>query len=137
MLPNFDYENMKDNPDLRIAVKENDISHSIAMADFPNARLVFIPQLSDPQELLQFIIESKADITFVEPYLANVFMKLKNVKLIQATKLPIRIYENTFIFKKDDKSLRNLFDKEIEHMLKNKKVIALIKKYTNSKDTFK
>lgn len=136
MLPNFDYEIMRDNSDLRIAVKENDISHSIAMADFPNARLVFIPQLSDPQELLQFIFESKADITFVEPYLANVFMKLNNVKLIQAIKLPIRIYENTFIFKKDDTSLRDLFNKEIEQMIKNKEVIELIRKYTGSENTF-
>jgi ABC-type amino acid transport substrate-binding protein len=136
ILPSYDYETMKDSPDLRIAVKENDISHSIAMADFPNARLVFIPQLSDPQELLQFIIESKADITFVEPYLAEVFMKIKAVKLIQATKLPIRIFENTFIFKKDDKSLRDLFDQEIEQIIKSKKIIKLIKKYTGSENTF-
>lgn len=136
MLPSFDYEALKNSPDLRIAVKENDISHSIAMADFPNARLVFIPQLSDPQELLQFIFESKADITFVEPYLANVFMKLKDVKLAQATKSPIRIYENTFIFKKDETSLRDLFNQEIEQMVKNKEIIELIKKYTGSENTF-
>lgn len=136
MLPSFDYENMKNNSNLRIAVKENDISHSIAITDFPKARLVFVPQLSDPQELLQFIIESKADITFVEPYLAEVFMKIKAVKLIQATKLPIRIFENTFIFKKDDKSLKDLFDQEIEQIIKSKKIIKLIKKYTGSENTF-
>jgi len=136
MLPNFNYEEMKNSPELRIVVKENDISHSIALADFPNARLVFVPQLSDPQELLQFIIDSKGDITFAELYLAHVFMKVKNVTLSQATQIPIRVYENTFIFKKDDSSLKNLFDQEIAEMTKNKEVGELIRKYTGKEDTF-
>lgn len=135
-LPNFQYKDMKDSSELRIIVKENDISHSIALADFPNARLVFVPQLSDPQELLQFIVDSKGDVTFVEPYLANVFMKAKGMKLIQATESPIRVYENTFIFKKDDSSLRDLFDQEISEMVKNKQVEELIRKYTGSDHTF-
>ncbi len=136
MLPNFNYEEMKNSPGLRIVVKENDISHSIALADFPNARLVFVPQLSDPQELLQFIIDSNGDITFAEPYLAHVFMKVKNITLSQATQIPIRVYENTFIFKKDDSSLKNLFDQEIAEMIKNKEVGELIRKYTGKEDTF-
>jgi sulfatase maturation enzyme AslB (radical SAM superfamily) len=49
---------MKDSSELRIAVKENDISHSIAVADFSKARLVFIPQLSDP---IQDHFEQKID----------------------------------------------------------------------------
>jgi tRNA-dependent cyclodipeptide synthase len=133
----FDYEKMKDNSDLRIAVKENDISHSIALADFPNARLVFVPQLSDPQELLQFVVDGKADVTFVETYLANVFMNAKGVHLMQATKDPIRTYDNTFISKKEDVSLRDLFSDEIEEMVKNGIVKDLIQKYTGSEDTFK
>jgi tRNA-dependent cyclodipeptide synthase len=136
ILSDFDYEEMKNSPDLRIVVKENDISHSIALADFPKARLVFVPQLSDPQELLQFILDSKGDITFVEPYLASVFMKTKGVTLYQATQTPIRVYENTFIFKKDDSSLKNLFDQEIAEMIKNKEVGELIRKYTGKEDTF-
>ncbi len=136
MLPNFNYEEMKNSPELRIVVKENDISHSIALADFPNARLVFVPQLSDPQELLQFVVDSKGDITFTESYLTHVFIKAKSVTLLQATQAPIRVYENTFIFKKDDFSLKNLFDQEIAEMIKNKEVGELIRKYTGREDTF-
>lgn len=132
----FDYEQMKDGADLRIAVKENDISHSIALADFPNARLVFVPQLSDPQELLQFVSDGKADVTFAETYLANVFMNAKGVQLVQATKDPIRTYDNTFIFKKDDVSLRDLFNNEIEEMIQNGIVKELIQKYTGNENTF-
>lgn len=137
MLPSFDYEAKKSSSELRVAVKENDISHSIVLADFPNARYVFVPQLSDPQELLQFVAESKGDITFVEPYLAKVFMKARGANLVQATEIPIREYENTFVFKKDDLSLRDLFDREITEIVKTGEVQELIRKYTGSKDTFK
>lgn len=126
----------KENFSIRL-FKENDISHSIALADFPNARLVFVPQLSDPQELFQFVIESKGDVTFAESYLANIFMKTKGVTLVQATEMPIRVYENTFIFKKDDSSLRDLVDQEISEMIANKEIEELIRKYTGNQDTFK
>lgn len=137
MLPDFNYKMMKDSSQLRVIVKENDISHSIALSDFPNARLIFIPQLSDPQDLLDFLANDKGDITFAEPYLANVFMKSKVVKLVKATELPIRVYENTFIFKKDDPSLKDAFNEEISKMIENKETQELIRKHTGSEDTFK
>jgi ABC-type amino acid transport substrate-binding protein len=135
-VPGFEYDQMKDTSDIRIAVKENDISHSIALADFLNARLVFVPQLSDPQELLQFVADGKADVTFAEIYLANVFMNANNVILIPAGNESIRTYDNTFIFKKEDVSLRDLFNKEIEEMIKAGMVKDLIRKHTGNEDTF-
>ncbi len=135
-LPTFEYEKMKDSSDLRIAVKENDISHSIATADFPQARLVFVPQLSDPQALLQFVAEEKADITFAESYLVEEFIKKNNIPLISTTAAAIREYENTFVFKKDDDSLKNLFDIELDSLLSSGEIETLIQKYTGDKNTF-
>lgn len=128
-MPGIEYEKLKNSPELRVVVKENDISHSIAKADFPNARLVFVPQLSDPQELLQFVTDGKGDMTFAEINLMEIFTKTKQKKLVQATSDPIRIYENTFVFKKDDLSLKNLIDDEIGVMLASGKLSELIEKY--------
>ncbi len=44
-----------ENNNQRIVIKENDISDSIAKSDFPNNRLVYVPQLADPMELLNFV----------------------------------------------------------------------------------
>lgn len=129
---NFDYEKMKDSSHLRIVVKENDISHSIAIADFPHARLVYIPQLSDPQEVLRFIAEGKGDVTFAEPSLVQEFAKTTPTKLIQAAENPIRAYENTFVFKKEDNSLKDFFNAEIQEMINSGFIPELIKKYANS-----
>ena len=121
----------------RIVIKENDISDSIALADYPKARLVHIPQLSESIDLLKFVTSDKGDITFVEPYLAEYFNKSSEIKVIKTSENPIREYENTFMFKKNDTSLRDLFNKEIEKIKGSGFIKELIKKYTGSEDTFK
>ena len=49
---------------------------------------------------------------------------------------PIREYENSFMFKRDNADLRDLFDKEISEMKKVGHIKKLIKKYTGSENTF-
>jgi hypothetical protein len=41
-----DLQTLKTNTEIRIAVKENDIHHELALQYFPHARLVRVPQLS-------------------------------------------------------------------------------------------
>ena len=121
----------------RIVVKENDISYSIALADYHDARLVHVPQLAKPIELLDFVATDRGDVTFVEEYLARYFNKNSDRKVVKVSEKLIREYENTFLFKKDDLSLRDLFDSEIEIMKKSGFILGLIKKYTGSENTFK
>jgi hypothetical protein len=52
------------NREIRIAVKENDIHHDLAKNFFPNARLVWIPQLSSIDNILNFVKDNRADMTF-------------------------------------------------------------------------
>ncbi len=121
----------------RIVIKENDISHSIALADYPNNRLVYAPQLSYPVDLLRLVASDKGDITFNDSYLAEFFNKSSDIKVSKLSELPIREYENTFMFKKDDTSLRDLFNMEIIEMKNSGFIKELIRKYTGSIDTFK
>ncbi len=123
-------------PNVRIAIKENDISDSIAIVDFPNARLVRVPQLSSPEELLKFVADDKADLTFVEPYLAEQFNKASEVKLRKLSDQPIREFGNTFMIKKDGPEFRALIDKEIQDLIDSGFVRNLIEKYTGSPRTF-
>jgi ABC-type amino acid transport substrate-binding protein len=95
-----------------------------------------VPQLSNTTEVLKFVAEDKADFTFVEPFLAEYFNKTSSVKLVRASEVPIRIYENTFIFKKGEKRLKDFFDKELDLLKETGRIKQLIKKYTGSSDTF-
>ena len=129
-------DQLKNDSNVRVAVKEGDISDSISKADFSKARMVRVPQLCDTTELLKFIVENKADFTFAEPYLVEHFNETSKIKLIRTSDKPIRIYENPFMIKKDETRLREFLNTEVELMKKSGSIKKLIKKYTGSEKTF-
>lgn len=123
------FDNIIDNRFFRIAVKENDISFSIANADFPNARQVRVPQLLDPIGLLEFVADDRADATFAEPYLVKLFNQKSKIKLAAINQDPVRIYSNTFMFRKGDIEFKKILDAKIFELVKTGFVEELIEKY--------
>jgi len=121
---------IRDNTNARVAVKENDITDSIAKSDFPNNRQVRVPQLSNTTDVLKFVAEGRADFTFVEPCLAEHFNKTSEIKLVATSKNPIRVYDNTFIFKHGEARLKRLLNKELELMKQSGEIKRLIEKYS-------
>jgi tRNA-dependent cyclodipeptide synthase len=130
------YEDLSSNRFFRIAVKENDISYSIANADFPNARQVRVPQLLDPIGLLEFVADDKADATFAEPYLVRLFNQKSSVKLAAIQKNSIRKYPNTFMFRKGEDEFKKILDQKIQEALASGMVKNLILKYAGSEEAF-
>lgn len=134
---NIDYTQIREDVHFRIAVKENDIQHSIAQDEFPNNRLVYVPQLSDPTEVLNFIAETKAEATFAEKYLVQQLPSEVRSKLIALhPNNPIRQYGNAFILGKNEHKLKEMLDKAIQSYLESGWITELINKYTGSPDTF-
>lgn len=136
--PDFNKTNseIKSDSNIRVAIKENDISDSIACADFPNNRQVKVPQLSDTLELLQFVADDRADFTFVEPYIAEQFNKDSNINLVQLSTEPVRVYDNCFMIKKSENRLVDLMNEELAILEENGTIKNLIKKYTGSEETY-
>lgn len=129
-------EDLKNNPHSRIAITEGDIQDDIARSDFPNTRRIRIPQLADTKELLRFVVENKADATFVEPYLAEFFNSQSDLKVISLSKNPIRYYEDTLMMRKGEDEFKDLINKEISIIKENGKIQELIEKYTGDKNTY-
>lgn len=129
-------DEIRNDENARVAVKENDISDSIAKSDFPNNRQVRVPQLSDTTDVLRFVAEDRADFTFTETYLAEHFNKTSQVKLVATSENPIRVYDNTFIFKLGETRLKEFLDKELAILKQNGTIAKLVKKYTGSETTF-
>ena len=125
----FKHKNLN-NEKLRVAIKENDISDYIANKSFSKARRVFVPQLDSILELLKFVADDKADFTFTEKAIVQVFNESSSKKLVQGTKTPVEKFENTFLFKFKDDSLKDIFNKEVEAMKSNGTISRLIKKYS-------
>ncbi len=129
-------DEMKSDMTIRVSVKENDISDSIATADFPSNRQVKVPQLSDTMELLQFVADDRADFTFVEPYIASQFNEKSSIQLTQSSTEPIRTYDNSFMIKKSEQKLVDLINNELAILESNGTIEKLIKKYTGTDDTY-
>lgn len=126
------YDDIKSNRFFRIAVKENDISYSIANADFPHARQVRVPQLLDTMGLLEFVADDKADATFAEPYLVRLFNERSNTKLVAVTREPVRCYPNTFMLRKGESDFQKLLDAKINEAAQAGLLKELIRKHAGS-----
>jgi hypothetical protein len=64
---------------LRIAVRENDITDELAEQYFPHAILVRVPQLSKIEEMTQFVLDEKADMTFRDSVLVEKYLDSQNL----------------------------------------------------------
>jgi len=113
--------NLRQNKELRIAVKENDIHHDIAKEFFPNARLIWVPQLSDISEVLKFVIDNRADMTFWEDNLVEQYIKqrwLSNNIVIKKSFTkndPIIVYDNCFALPRWEFELKKKIDEHISN----------------------
>jgi len=131
---NFEFRKNLNQENLRVAVKENDISDYISTKSFSNSRRVFVPQIESILDLLKFVADKKADFTFAEPAIVEIFNKNQNNKLIRATKTPVETFENTFLFRKEDNSLKEVFNKEINKMKSDGSIKKLIERYSSKKN---
>ena len=114
---------------LRIAVKENDISHSLAK-NYPEAELVFVEQLAGTPELLHMVADRRADITFVEESLAHRFNGTSDTKVTRYKDEKEETFGNSFMFRKGEDALVGFINSEIARLTESGFIDTLLKKYS-------
>lgn len=110
-----DSEILTNNEKLRIAVKDNDVHHDLAKEYFPYATLVRIPQLSHIGEVIDRVIEQRADLTFWDEELCELYMKEKNydpqsLQKIKRNEWAIGVYSNCFALPWWEFELKRMID---------------------------
>ena len=100
-------DEIRNDESYRIAIKERDFTDSMVQSDFPRNRLIRVPQLAAVDSMLELVSENKADMTFTEPYLGELFNKKATQKLVHIGE-PLRFYENTFMVSKENRSFSML-----------------------------
>jgi polar amino acid transport system substrate-binding protein len=116
-------------PGVRIAVIDGEMAATIASSDFPQAEQLQLTQLSDVSQLLLEVGTGKADVTFIEPAVANQFMA-KNpglVRMIEAP--PVRVFPNVFLVKKGDTGLRDTLNIALSELLNSGYVDRVLSRY--------
>jgi polar amino acid transport system substrate-binding protein len=129
--------NNLNSPTIKIATIDGEMSDIIASSQFPQAQKISLPQNSDVSQVMLDVQNAKADITFVEPFIAEQYLKnnpnsVRNV----IPSNPIRTFGNCFMFKKGQPEFKRMLDVAIAEVLNKGFVEKSIAKYEIVPNTF-
>ena len=120
-----------------IATIDGEMAEAIARSDFPKAKTLELPQLSDIASMLLNVKSRKADVAFVELYFAHEFLKNNpgSIKNITPDK-PIRVFPNTVLLPQNEFKLKSLLNTALEELINLGVINKLIDKYEPAPGTF-
>ncbi|MCF8495651.1 MAG: ABC transporter substrate-binding protein [Alphaproteobacteria bacterium] len=119
---------MLNDPQYSIATIDGETAATIAKTDFPQATLVSLPELSAVSDMALSVSTGKADITFLENYIAQGFLKTNPGTIKQAGEV-LRLYGNAIYMKKGEHDLRLMIDDVIGEILNSGFLPELFEKY--------
>ncbi len=122
------------NPDVQISVIDGEGGGLAAGEDFPKAKMVSLPQLSNYADMFNQVVTKKADVTFAAPTGAGEFMK-NNPGALRPLK-PIRIYSDTTVVAYGQDALRDLLNQAQENVLLNGTMDKILAKYEPTPGAF-
>ncbi len=105
-------------PDLKMVALEGDNPINIAKADFPNAKILELPNMTDFSQVLVNVANGRADFTIVDAYTFGAYNKNNPKKLrLVNTDSPVRIYPVSFVFNADDVVFRDAVNAALDEMI--------------------
>lgn len=107
----------------------------IAHTDFPNAKHLTMPQLTDISQSFLNLTSKKADIVLAEPGFASRFMKtnpntIENIDPMS----PLRIYSVCYIFKRGESEFKAMLDTVLDEVINSGEMERIIRKYETNKN---
>jgi ABC-type amino acid transport substrate-binding protein len=122
---------------IKISTIDGEMSDIIARNQFPSAGRISLPQNADVSQLLLNVSQGRADLTFVEPYIADQFLKnnpgtIKNI----VEQKPIRVFGNTVMFKRGQMEFKSMLDTTFEELINSGFVDSLVDRYETSPNIF-
>lgn len=127
----FDVDLMKaNNKAYKIVTVDGETSQVIAARQFPEAQTLQLTLGTDVSQMLFNVAGGKADVAFLEPTIANQYIKNNpgKVKNVSITK-PVVIYSNIMLIKKGEFEFKSAIDNAINELLGNGYVDSLINRY--------
>lgn len=125
------------NSDVTIATIDGEMSSFIARANFPNAKVISLPQDAQVSQLLLNVTTKKADVTFVEAAIAEEFLA-NNPGSVQniVPRDPIRSFGNTMLLPKNQDGFESMINSALEELFNSGTVDVLIDKYEKYPGSF-
>lgn len=121
------------NEKVTVAGIEGDITQSVAIELYPNAKVLALPQSADVSQILQSVVAGKADVTFVDEGLIADFNKTNNgaLELVKGVK-PVKTFPEVLGVKNGEIQLKMMLDAAINILTNNEYTGKILKDYTMS-----
>lgn len=120
-----------DKPSVRIATIDGEEGDTIAQEQFPQAERVSLPQLTDVSQELLEVQDKKADVAFVEPYIADLYLANHPGALVNLVPgKPIRVFPNTMMLANSAPKLQAMVNTALSELVNSGYVDELFKKYS-------
>ena len=124
-------------PSLTMVVLEGDNSINVAKADFPRAKLLNLPNMTDFPQVLVNVALGKADFTIVDAYTFGEFDKNNPGKLrIVDPRHAIRVYPISYVFKAEDVVFRDAFNAALDELILDGSINRILDHYDSHKGMF-
>jgi len=112
---------------------EGDVTYDVAATDFPKAKVLALPQLSEGGDLLRSVATGKADVTFVDEGIARTYNENNEQKLRKVEGVgPVRVFGEVHAVKVGEFQLKNLLDTTITTLVNSGVIEKYINDYENS-----
>ena len=123
-------------PDFSISTIDGETAEIIAREDFPKAKTVSLPQLTDLAQMLLTVDTGKADVTFMEPASAAAYIENNPGKVeIVKTDRPIRVFSNCWMFKRGQMEFKNMLDTALAQLINSGAMEKILAGYEPSPNT--
>lgn len=112
-------ENFKaiNDPLIKFAILEGDISQAIKNEDFPHAQTVSLPNLTERTDLMVQLTTKKADVIGVEPSMADRFIASNPNSIKRVPGPPLRTHACSLAVDVGEEELKSLLNTTIESLL--------------------
>jgi polar amino acid transport system substrate-binding protein len=118
------------NSSVKIATIDGEMSDIISRSEFNNATRVSLPQNADVSQALLNVEQKKADLSFVEPYVADKFLQNNPGTLRRVTTdKPLRIFGNCYVFRRGQGEFKQMLNTAIDELENSGFVDRLVSKY--------
>ncbi len=117
-----------------LSALDGEMSIFIAKENYPNAKLVSMPELSAYSDVLLNVTTKKADAVFIEPSVARDFEKSNPGTLRRVPVDPVRVLGNSFAFARGQESMKSMWDIALREMINDGTIANILAKYDASGD---
>jgi ABC-type amino acid transport substrate-binding protein len=127
-----------DAPNVKIAAVDGEMTSIIAAADFPHAKVDSLPQSTDVSQVLMEVASGKAQLTFVEPAVAQEFReknpdaRLREVAGVSA----VRVFPNVLMVAKGESKLVSLLNTALDELANTGVIDQVVSRYEKAPGLF-